>query len=166
MKRERLVIAGAGLWGVLVLLALQAYYKAGPSAGSDFPPPAASLSPYLLRQRQRYSADTPVVGVSGRDASLGTTRAISYMGQEFWPPDPDGRAHCLGLMFEALIGACEDWALAMSGSTLYQLGTLEVHQFRLFRRDFYQGVPGGMGTKLRAGAAEQRQEKGEQQRPA
>lgn len=121
---------------------------------SSLPSTEQCLNAALLGQMPKYPANTPLLSAREAETSVGTTRDVHYLGQTFWRADPGGRVSCLGLMFEALLGACEDWALTHGDGPLFHVGHVDAYGFRSFRRDFYQGISGGQGGRSMVDALE------------
>lgn len=130
------VLATAGACAALIGLMLS-----DPS-WRRLPSENASLNPHLLLQAERFDPETEIVPVGEMNTSTGMTRPAVYAGQVFWGADEQGRVHCLGLMFELYLSACES---AAGGE--YHLPSVGPYDFRSFRRDFFQGVSGSRGGR-------------------
>jgi hypothetical protein len=113
--------------------------------------PASMLNPYVLEQIEDYPQDGSITYLPLElvPTSMGITRDIRYMGQLLWQGDDAMRAHCIGLMFEIYIGACEAYALQQHGEPTFTLPGVDLYNVRAFQRDFY-GVGGNERTLVEA----------------
>lgn len=113
-------------------------------ASHDALTPAGSmLNPYILSQMETYRRSGPYsyMPLNIVPTSMGITRDIRYMGQLLWEGDEERRAHCIGLMFEVYLGACEAYALERRGRAEFTLPGVDLYNVRAFQRDFF-GVGG------------------------
>lgn len=129
----------------LAVSILVALFLLNPHSHTDLSSEMA-LNRYILSQIETLPNRDSIRQVDAADAvAVGTSRDIRYMGQLFWPAEPDNGAYCLGLVFEIFIYACEQYASETNGNIEYRLGSVDGYSFRQFRRDFYQGT--GIGGR-------------------